>query len=156
MKKIKNIISLIICFIAVLTVTGCKDKKSITADEFKNTMESNDYTVQEATDQFSEYDYVEKVYIALISDSSYQIEFYQLSDDDYATSFYNNNKSIFEESKSSKNSETSVSMANYSKYTLETNGKYKVISRINNTAIYLNVDAEYKEDVKSILKKLGY
>lgn len=156
MKKIKNIISLIICFIAVLTVTGCKDKKSITADEFKNTMESNDYTVQEATDQFSEYDYVEKVYIALSSDSSYQIEFYQLSDDDYATSFYNNNKSIFEESKSSKNSETSVSMANYSKYTLETNGKYKVISRINNTAIYLNVDAEYKEDVKSILKKLGY
>ena len=156
MKKFKNVISLIVCFIAVLTVTGCKDKKSITADEFKNTMESNDYIVQEATDQFSEYDYVKKVYIALSSDSSYQIEFYQLSDEDYATSFYNNNKSIFEKSKSSKNSETSVSMANYSKYTLQTNGKYKVISRIGNTAIYLNVDTEYKADVKSILKELGY
>lgn len=156
MKKFKNVISLIVCFIAVLTVTGCKDKKSITADEFKNTMESNDYIVQEATDQFSEYDYVKKVYIALSSDSSYQIEFYQLSDEDYATSFYNNNKSIFEKSKSSKNSETSVSMSNYSKYTLQTNGKYKVISRIGNTAIYLNVDTEYKADVKSILKELGY
>lgn len=156
MKKFKNVISLIVCFIAVLTVTGCKDKKSITADEFKNTMESNDYIVQEATDQFSEYDYVKKVYIALSSDSSYQIEFYQLSDEDYATSFYNNNKSIFEKSKSSKNLETSVSMSNYSKYTLQTNGKYKVISRIGNTAIYLNVDTEYKADVKNILKELGY
>lgn len=156
MKKIKILTSLIICFVAILTITGCKDKKSITANEFKNTMESNHYIVQEATNQFSEYDYVEKVYIALSSDSSYQIEFYQLSDDNYATSFYNNNKSIFEKSKSSKSSETSVSMANYSKYTLQTDGKYKVISRIDNTAIYLNVDTDNKNDVNSILKKLGY
>lgn len=156
MKKIKNLISLVLCALLILTITGCKDKKLITADEFKKNMESNNYIVQEATDQFSKYDYVEKVYIALSSDSSYQIEFYQLSDDNYATKFYINNKTIFEKSKASKNLETSVSIANYSKYTLQTNGKYKVISRIGNTAIYLNVDTKYKEDVKNILKKLGY
>ena len=119
-------------------------------------MQPKGFVVQDATSQFSDYDYITKVYIALSSDSNYQIEFYELSDSDYATSFYNNNKSIFESSKGSGNAETHAEIANYSKYTLSSNGKFKVISRIDNTALYLNVDSSNKKAVEDILKDLGY
>ena len=97
-----------------------------------------------------------QVYIAISSDSTYQIEFYELSDSDYASSFFNNNKKTFEDSKSSGSAETSVSAGNNAKYTLTTNGKFKVVSRIDNTVIYLNVDDDYKSSVKDVLKDLGY
>jgi hypothetical protein len=40
----------------------------------------NDYIVQDATDQFKDYDHVKKVYIALDATKSYQIEFYSIKD----------------------------------------------------------------------------
>lgn len=76
-----------------------KEKDSMTASEFKNLMQEKGFVVSDATSQFSKYDYVEQVYVAAPSDYSYKIEFYELSDVEYATSFYNNNKSIFESSK---------------------------------------------------------
>ncbi len=133
-----------------------KEKDPITASQFQTIMQQKGFVVQDATSQFSDYDYITKVYIALSSDSNYQIEFYELSDSDYATSFYNNNKSIFESSKGSSNAETHAEIANYSKYTLSSNGKFKVISRIDNTALYLNVDSSNKKAVEDILKDLGY
>lgn len=102
------------------------------------------------------YDYITKVYLAINSSSEYQIEFYELSNSDYASSFYNNNKSIFEKSKSSSNVETSISSGNNSKYTLTTNRKYKVVSRIDNTIIYVNADEGFKTEIKDLLKELGY
>lgn len=79
-----------------------------------------------------------------------------MSDADNAVSFFNTNKNIFENSKSNDAIETSVSMGNNSKYTLTTNSRYKVVSRIDNTVIYLDVADQYKNDVQSILKSLGY
>jgi len=47
-------------------------------------------------------------------------------------------------------------MGNNSKYTLKTNGEYKVVSRIEDTVIYVDVDEKYEDDVKEILKEIGY
>ena len=139
MKKVKRLLMGVLCFVVLFTLTGCGNKTSITSEDFKSKMESKGYTVQDATSQMSEYDYINQVYIAISSDSTYQIEFYELSDSDYASSFFNNNKKTFEDSKS-----------------LTTNGKFKVVSRIDNTVIYLNVDDDYKSSVKDVLKDLGY
>lgn len=156
MKKLKVLMLGVLCFTILFTVTGCGNKTAISSDDFKSRMEQKGFSVQEATSQFSEHDYVEKVYIALSDDSKYQIEFYELSDADKASSFFNNNKELFEDSKSSSSSETSVNLGNNSKYTLTTNGKYKVVSRIDNTVIYLDVADNYKSNIKDILKDLGY
>ncbi len=156
MKKVKRLLMGVLCFVVLFTLTGCGNKTSITSADFKSKMESKGYTVQDATSQMSEYDYINQVYIAISSDSTYQIEFYELSDSDYASSFFNNNKKTFENSKSSGSAETSVSAGNNAKYTLTTNGKFKVVSRIDNTVIYLNVDDDYKSSVKDVLKDLGY
>lgn len=34
--------------------------------------------------------------------------------------------------------------------------KYQVVSRIDNTVIYVDADEAYKDDVKDFLKQLGY
>lgn len=150
------VVAIIIAILGIGFINLNKEKTSITASSFKNSMEQKGYIVSDANSQFSEYDYVKQVYVAVNSDYSYKIEFYELADDNYATNFYNNNKSIFESSKGNTSTGTSTSLKNYSKYTLSSNGKYMVVSRINNTVIYLNVDDSYKDMVKDLLKELGY
>lgn len=131
-------------------------KDKITAEEFYNKMQAKEYVLTDATQQYYEYDYVKKVYIASKSDFSYQIEFYELSDDSFGKQFFNINKSIIEASKGATNAENSFNFKNGAKYTLKTNGKYGVISRIDNTAIFVNENDEYEEDIKKVLKELGY
>lgn len=158
----KTVIIALIAVVVVIAIVGVifvnlnKEKKSITASSFYTTMSQKGYNVQDANRQFAEYNYIKQAYIAINKDNSYQIEFYELLDDSYATSFYNNNKFIFESSKGNASAETNVGFNNYSKYTLSSNGKYMVVSRINNTVIYVNVDDNYKDTVKDILDELGY
>ena len=148
------ILAIIVAVIACIFKNLNKEKIPMTTESFKTTMEEKGFDIQNAKDQFEEYDYVKQVYIALNGD--YQIEFYELSDVDYAVGFFNNNKSIFEQSKGNTSANTNVNLKNYSKYTQSSNGKYKVVSRIDNTVIFLNVDDKYKDDVKSLLDELGY
>ena len=156
MKK-KSVIMFSVLFVGILfLVTGCFNKTSITAKEFKDKMEGLNYQVLEATEQFSDYDYVKKVYLAIDYDKNYQVEFYQLSDVENAINFYNNNKGIFEDGKGKKYSETNNSGQNYEKYRLKTNDKYKVISRIDNTVVFINVDDDLEKSIDDLLKELGY
>ena len=71
-------------------------------------------------------------------------------------SFFNLNKDVFEKIKGNTAAETSVNLKNYSVYTLSTDSKYRVLSRIDNTVVYINVDKQYKDEVKGILEELGY
>lgn len=153
---LKKLIMGVLCITMMFMLTGCGNKTAITSSDFKDKMENKGYVVQDATNQFSEYNYINQVYIALNSDSACQIEFYELSNIDSAINFFNNNKTLFENSKTSGAVEASVDVGNNSKYTLETNGQYKVVSRIDNTVVYLNVSHDYKSEVKDILKELGY
>jgi len=158
MKKIVKIgigilLAIIIAGILLFSILN-KEKISITAKEFKNIMERKEYTVADATSQFEEYEFVKKVYIA--TDGKYKFEFYEFSSDEDAINFYNNNKSIFENQKGNSSGETYINGKNYSKYTLTTDGKYKCVSRINNTAMFINIENEYKDDLKEVLKDLDY
>ena len=162
MKK-SVLISIVVAVVLILIIIAGvvftklnKEKASIDAASFKKTMEEKGYQLADAKSQFSEYDYIDKVYLAADSKYSFQIEFYQLVNDEYANQFYTTNMTKFENSKSSTSIETSVNGKNYSKYTLSSNGKYMVISRINNTAIYVNIDESHKEEVINLLKELGY
>lgn len=142
--------------VGVIIVTKNLNKQPLTVSEFKNIMEDKDFEIIDAKEQFEDIDYIEKAYIALEEDYDYQIEFYRLDDEDNAIEFYKTNKKIFEEAKGTSSAETSVNMGNNSKYTLTTNDEYKVVSRIENTVIYANVDDKYKDELKDLLKELGY
>ncbi len=161
MKKVVLIALIVVVMVVVIGRVifinlNNKEKTSITASSFYTTMSQKGYIVQDASSQYANYDYVKQVYIATSEDYSYQIKFYELLNDSYAISFYNNIKPIFGSSKGNAPVATNVALNNYSKYTLPLNGKYMVISRINNTIIYVDVDDNYKDTVKSILDELGY
>ena len=160
MKKVIIIVLAVVVVIAliigVVFAVLNKEKTPMTAEEFKTTMEAKNYVVIDATEQFAEYDYVKQVYLAVYSDNNYQIEFYELSDEANAIAFYNNNKEMFETYKGNASSNTEASFKNYSKFVLSASGKFMVISRIANTAIYVNVDSSIESTVKELLKSLGY
>ena len=163
MKKPMIIILIVLAIIAVIGVIGgilfstlTKEKDSITVSEFYNRMQEKGYIVQDAKSQFADYDYVKQVYIALNNDNTYQVEFYDLEDASYAVSFYKNNKAIFENSKGNSSAENNVEGKNHAKYTLSSNGQYMVVSRIDNTVIFVKVEDAYRDMVKSILNELGY
>lgn len=156
LKRFKGIMVLVLAFFVLLTVTGCGNKEAISADDFKTKLEEKGYSVQDVTEQMSDVEEIKNVYLAIDADSNYQIEFYELASEDAAAAFFNENQEIFEKTKSSTNAETSVSVGNYSKYTLQGNNTYKVVSRIGNTVIYLDVDDSYKSKVQEVLKEIDY
>ncbi len=158
---IASLIIIIGIIIAVLFGVGVikltKEKTPITLDTFKSSMEEKGYTLINAKNQISDYNNINQVYIAISGDNTYQIEFYELSDENVAINFYNDNKSIFESSKGNNSITSNISASNYSRYyTDSSTGKYMFVSRIGKTVIYGNVDKAYKDKVKEILDELGY
>lgn len=89
-------------------------------------------------------------------DDGYQIEFFVSPDESKAIKKFNTVKNNFAAEKESSSSESSVSVSNYSKYTLTTNGWYYVVSRIGNTFLYVVTASENKDAVNSVLEALGY
>lgn len=163
MKKVGLLIIIIIIVVAVgvmglvsLFTKLNEEKPSITAEKFEEIMAQKGYVTYDATSQFLGNDFVKNVYLAIADDYSYQIEFFELEDASYATGAYNEDRAVFESRKVTGYIETNVEMKNYSKYTLSSNGKYMVASRIDNTVIYVDVDDTYKDTVKALLDELGY
>ncbi len=158
MKKVKILLASLLTLAVLFGFSGCgKNKNPITAKEFKSKMEEKSYTVTTSTNQYSNSS-IKESYIAVAKNYGYQIEFIVLDSDDSAISMYRTNESNFEveKNKATVKSYTTVSLANYAKYTLLANNKYKVISRIGNTLIYIDANANYKDEIKTVLDELGY
>lgn len=159
MKKLKFLLVTILCALSLFAFSGCgKNKPSISADDFCDKLESKGYLIQESTSQYSNYEQIKESYIALSDDYEYQIEFIVLTSDSEASSMYSHNKEKFEKEKDNANVNTNkeTNLANYSKYVLNVNGKYKVLSRIDNTLIYIDADSEFKDEINDVLDDLGY
>lgn len=156
----KNILKIgVILLVTSLFVTGCGNKKSLTAEEFKNKMEKEKYIITDATNQFKDIEeakYLKKVYIASDKDYKYQVEFYEFDTKSNATNFLEHNKNLFENEKEGASSYTEVNLFNYNRYTLNTGNKYFVLSRIDNTVVYVNNDSQYKEQINALLKIVNY
>lgn len=161
-KGAKIAIIIVVCVLVIAAIVAGvfiianREKPAKTAEEFDSIMEEKGYRIINAIAQFSGIDEIKSADIALEDDANYQIEFYEIVDEDTAKQFYESNKKIFEESKGDTSVYTDVSGKNYAKYTLTTDGKYMVISRIDNTVIYISIDSAYKDVVSDILKELGY
>lgn len=159
MKVLKNTLIIALLIATMFGFSGCgQKKKSITSDEFQSIMKSKNFIVENGKSQYASYPEITECYLSAPSDMSFTIEFYVLDSDSSAQNMFSKNKAIFEEAKEGSKSrfENSVSLANYSKYTLQVDDKYKAISRIDNTLIYVNTSARYKDDVSKILEELGY
>lgn len=154
MNKIKK---LFLCLIlGIIFTTGCSlIKTAITDEDFSSTMSQYNYTIQDVSQQFANYDYVKKATIALSENQTYQIEFYVLDTESNAKKMFKNNQKIFEDK--TKNGLTkTVDMKNYNTYSIYNKTEYRYLCRVDNTLIYIDTKVEYKDDVEKIIKKLGY
>ncbi len=156
MKKILAFSLAVLMLFSAAFMTGCKEKTSINAEGFKSAMEAKGFAVADASEQFADVNEITCVYIALLGEGDHQIEFYELDSDDSARRLFAGNKNIFEQSITGNHAESSVSLANYDKYTLTNNGAFMLLSRIDNTLVYVNSPSEYKDEINSILKEIGY
>ena len=155
MKKKGLILFSILGLICLFLTTGC-GKTAIEAEDFKVTMDGKGFKVIDATSQFVQQEFVKKVYVAMSSDSTYQIEFYEFAEESDGKTFFDTNKKDFENNKGKSSSEKLINLGNYNKYTLTSGENYQVVSRIGNTAIFVNNQKKYKEDINSIIDELGY
>ena len=119
-------------------------------------MTEKKFVIKDSKSEYSSHNEIVRSYVAAPSDLSYQIEFLELDSDASAKNMFASNQRIFQDTSSSNKAESSVSVSNYAKYTLESNGKYKVISRIDNTLVYVDAEIKYKDDVNKLLDELGY
>lgn len=152
-KRLRIILQLIVLS---FIFTACTNQKTITSEEFKKILEKMKYNVIDIKEQYADYDSIKSAQVAINKDQNYQIEFYTLTDEKEAIAFFKENKKIFETSKSNNAKETSKELRKKSKYILNTNGKYKVISRIKNTVIYVNTDESFQKVTDKILDTIKY
>ncbi|MGI6366377.1 MAG: hypothetical protein ACOX2G_11775 [Bacillota bacterium] len=150
----KKLITLLLLAL-VLTTVGCgfKDRTPLTAGQFADKMEAAGFQIVDATNQF-EAGVVEAVYLAV--GENYQIEFYVVPTVDQAQRAFEQNKADFEAAKGSTSTNKSAEVKNYSYYAQTSAGTYSVVSRTDNTFIYVVADDEYKKEISEILSDLGY
>lgn len=163
MKKSAPI--LIVAFIIFLALTAggiflafkiASPKPTLTENQFISKLESKGFLANDESEQFMQYDYITSVAVASPSDLSYQIQFFTFLDESYAQKFYETNKSTFSRSASSDSPRVRTSGTGFDKFTVTTSNEFMEVSRIQNTCIYLKVDKAYNDDVKKVLKSLGY
>jgi len=139
-------------------LSGCQTSRTpLDAAGFTEKAEAAGYTVQDAADQFPE-GAVNDCLLAIMGTDTvlYKIEFAVVPTVEQANSAYWENRSNIEASKGSASSNTSVSMDNYAYYKLTSDGKYSVISRIENTFVYVVASSEYKDEIAAFLQDIGY
>jgi len=151
-KIILGVLLLVLAF----CLTGCFSKTVISSSEFTTKMSGLGYTVIDITDQYSSIDYVNHVIVAQNVSNNFQIEYFELSNSEYASQAYLTNINTMESSKGSSATGTSFSGTNYQKQTQSSNGEYWVVSRVDNTFIFAHTSDVNKDAVNNVLDTLGY
>ena len=149
----KKIIFFSLLLVSVFMITGCGNKKAISTREFKNITEQDGLTTVDVKDQFSDESVVEAT---IAHNDDIKLEFYILNGEASAKSMFSYNRKIFEGRKSGASKFASTDIGNSSTYMLQSGGYYMYLSRIDNTLLYVSVSEQYKDNVKEVIKDLGY
>ncbi len=150
----KNII--IIVLISLFLLVGCDIKKeAITSTDFNKVMSEKNFKVTNLSKDFESTSELKEVFIAQSPKLDYQIEYYLLDSKESTAKFYNTN---MEKLKNSAKGYSNVEMngLNYSRYSQTTSSKYQVISCVELTCIFLNVNKDKKDEIKEILEVFNY
>ncbi len=167
MKKIVRNVALVLGLVGLIaTLGGCGQKKTaITSDEFVSMMEGAGYSVFDVTNQAKGMEGIDTVQVALNPDQTYQIEYYKMIDEDWAhgtcDTMIKSLSSKYNTKIMSLNLTTPHTTVSY--YTgkgKDADGNkieaYVHISRIDDTFIFVVADSEYRDEIREMIKTLGY
>ncbi len=155
--KKKIILGVILCLTVLLTMTGCFNKKEVTAEEFSDKASEYGLKVEDQSEDYKEDD-EQRITKAVMgySDNDWQVEYYELASEDYSRQLYNLARTDIEEARSSGSSNTTINIGNHQKYSQTGDGKYFVVSRIGKTVVYVETSDSNKKDVNAFLKTIKY
>ena len=151
----KSAAVLLLLSLMLTMFTGC-GKKAVTTDDFKALATEKGLSCTDVLEQFVAYAFIKEATIAAPSDLSYQIEFYVLSDESYAQSFFQTSQTNFDMNKSEGYTDFSKSGKGYARYSLNSGGRYMFVEYIGNTMLYVNTDDSNQSAVDAFIKELKY
>ena len=138
-------------------MTGCgedKIKTVATLEQFTNVVVSKGFTVNDNMEKYSNADYITESKKAVFEDI--EIEMIKYTDSSYAEQVQENHIESFDLLKNTGAHFKKDKGGNYYHYSLVSNERYMVSSRVDNTLIFFKIMLEDKELVDEILNELGY
>ena len=153
MKKTLRLPVVFFLILALFQLVACGGKTVVSLEDFNLLMEEKGYVIKDATEQIA-LDTIRAISLAINED--YQIEYYVFKDIGTAEAVFTQNKLLFEDNKTGGHIEQSRSYGNNSYYSLISGGNYYVLSRVDNTMIYVVADDDYKKEIADTIKELGY
>lgn len=156
MKAIKGIICIIM---GMIFFTGCGSSAStetMTANEFKKSMENKGFTIVDQTSSAADSTY-QKIYVA-VDEEKYSFEYYFMKSDDSADVVYqyavSNLNDVYEDEETATILETENN--NSRKYCVSASDYYCEVLKKENTVLYVTAYHDYEDEAKNIVKDLGY
>ena len=148
---------LIILVIVLFTLCGCsnKSKEVKGIGEFNEISVNNDFKVVDNMNSYENIDYIDYATLAVIDDDS-NLEMVIYESVDYAKEVQEGQIENFASRKSTGATENKDKGKNYYKYSLISNNRYMVSSRVENTLIFCNTSLSNKSNVDAILEELEY
>lgn len=158
MKNLKKSLGLLLCVVMFVTcLTACGSKTATTVSDFTDYFENEGFTVYDVSADYENISTtnVTDVLVARNETENYQIELFVFEDEIGSKGCFDANKLEIENMMTSSNY-TSVAVNNYERYASGDNDNYAVVSRIDNTVVYVNVSLAKKDEVKKLLDGIGY
>lgn len=160
-KKLSLMLSTML-ILMMMTSCGLSDaltKDTVTSDDFYNAAIEAGYTVNDCTDQYSGEEYqVVKMYVLVADDESYAIEFYEFETAEKSLAVYNSTISSLKEryDKASSKVTSSLSGTNWARYKGKSSNAASLVSLIDTTVVYVDVNNMSVDSAEKFLKELGY
>ncbi|MBQ9902524.1 MAG: hypothetical protein IJM51_09125 [Clostridia bacterium] len=157
MKKAIKLTAVVLSVILLASLlTSCKKNPSDTA-AFKQLAEKSGFEIHDVTQQYADAPQIKEATVVAPSSREFQIEFYVITDKDSAKQLYLAQSEVVDGYKDSNFIGTSSNGQNYARRTVVTNGKYLMVSYIENTMVYVPpTDKTNKDAIEKFLKNFGY
>jgi uncharacterized RDD family membrane protein YckC len=157
---IRLAVALAIIILLVLLVhaqIGLGSRTPLCAEEFSSRMEEAGYTVEDITYRFTE-NHHETIEVVLTAESEFfNMEFAVFSTEASARQMFAANESHLEAaSRGMMTSSNWVSISNFSRLAKTFDGRYIVLSRIENTMVIANTSSRNRGAMDDLLRTLGY
>ena len=155
---LSSVIALILLILAIVSVMLIPrlfaPREAISAEVFTAIMTNEGHAVGDYTYRHYDSFGIEIIRIAKVGD--FNVEFYVFESSESARFLYAQLQQALIDSSGSAASSRSINNVSFNRFTQATEGRFEVLSRIENTLIAIDTTIENRTDVETILSILGY
>ncbi len=157
MKKITRSFAVILTVAMMAALLASCSRTPSNPASFKKLAESKEYEFYDTTDQYANVVQIKECYIASPSSHAFKIEFYVATDKESAKKLYQAQSEIMDNFRGNVYTGGVSNGSNYAKRTMITNGKYLMVTYIDNTLIYVPpTPKENKDEIDQFIDEFHY